>query len=104
MRTPQRTLTLITGLATAIGGLAVITPPASADTALVGWATQGGGTTGGGSATATTVNTSAALTSAASATRCTCSTTSTEMRASAPAFRGDGVGTRVSALWGARVQ
>ncbi|WP_250905568.1 polysaccharide lyase family 1 protein [Nonomuraea sp. NEAU-A123] len=66
MRTPQRTLTLITGLATAIGGLAVITPPASADTALVGWATQGGGTTGGGSATATTVNTSAALTSALS--------------------------------------
>jgi hypothetical protein len=29
---------------------------------------------------------------------------STEMRASAPAFRRDGVGPRVSALWGASVQ
>ncbi|WP_433435050.1 pectate lyase family protein [Nonomuraea sp. CA-141351] len=65
----QRTSKLIGGLTAAItglAGLAITTQPASADTALVGWATQGGGTTGGGSAATTTVNSSSALSSALS--------------------------------------
>ncbi|MFB4280467.1 polysaccharide lyase family 1 protein [Nonomuraea sp. MTCD27] len=66
MRTSRRILTLATGLAAAAAGLTVTVPPASADTPLVGWATQGGGTTGGGSAPTTTVSSSSALTSALS--------------------------------------
>ncbi|TMR95039.1 pectate lyase family protein [Nonomuraea basaltis] len=62
----QRTSKLVIGLTAAITGLAVGAPPASANTALVGWATQGGGTTGGGSAPTTTVNSSSALSSALS--------------------------------------
>ncbi|MFI7635024.1 polysaccharide lyase family 1 protein [Nonomuraea sp. NPDC049400] len=66
----QRTSKLISGLTAAItgvAGLAMTAQPASAaDTAPIGWATQGGGTTGGGSAGTTTVNSSSALSSALS--------------------------------------
>ncbi|MEV0381417.1 right-handed parallel beta-helix repeat-containing protein [Nonomuraea sp. NPDC050643] len=66
MRTARRTLSLATGLAAAFAGLTVAVPPASADTPLVGWATQGGGTTGGGTAATTNVSSSSALSSALS--------------------------------------
>jgi pectate lyase len=67
MRTTRRVLTLVTGLAAAAAGLtATASAPASADTPLVGWATQGGGTTGGGSLPPTTVSSASALTSALS--------------------------------------
>ncbi|SEF91327.1 pectate lyase [Nonomuraea solani] len=66
MRTPRRTLTLVTCLTAALAGLTVSGPAASADTPLVGWATQGGGTTGGGTAATTNVSSASALTSALS--------------------------------------
>ncbi|MCK2213450.1 right-handed parallel beta-helix repeat-containing protein [Actinomadura sp. ATCC 31491] len=64
----SRTRKLVTGLTAAImttAGLAASAPAASAaESAPVGWASQGGGTTGGGSGASTTVSTAAALTSA----------------------------------------
>ncbi|MFC5831524.1 pectate lyase family protein [Nonomuraea insulae] len=66
MRTLRRVLALATGLAAALAGLTATVPPASADTPLVGWATQGGGTTGGGGTPPTTVSSASALTSALS--------------------------------------
>ncbi|MEW9553681.1 polysaccharide lyase family 1 protein [Nonomuraea sp. NPDC050783] len=67
MRGSSRIITGLTAAVTAVAGLAVAAPAASAaETAPVGWASQGGGTTGGGGTPPTTVTTSSALTSALS--------------------------------------